>query len=121
MSTYTITNTISGAFLGAYNAADENGALDAMAREAGYASHLDACMTAPVVEGELRVREVRIPHEAMRSVEWAGVDVADDIRRIVSGEVTPAALLAECVDGCEPEHVADWQDYVTAIEIATGA
>lgn len=63
----------------------------------------------------------RIGHEAMRSVEFAGVDVAADIRRIVTGEATSAALLAECVDGCDPETAADWQDYVTAIEIATGA
>jgi len=64
---------------------------------------------------------VCIPHEAMRSIEFAGVDVADDIRRIVSGSSSAAALLAECVDGCEPEHMADWRDYVAALEIATGA
>lgn len=63
----------------------------------------------------------RIPHEAMRSVEFAGVDVAADIRRIVAGDVTTEALLAECLDGSEPEHESDWRDYVEALSVAVSA
>lgn len=57
--TYRITNTISGLNLGTFEANDEQGALDAMAREAGYDSHEAACEAAPVAEGELRVERIQ--------------------------------------------------------------
>ena len=33
-----------GIFLGVYEGIDEQGALDALARDAGYADHADACL-----------------------------------------------------------------------------
>jgi hypothetical protein len=56
MNRYRIINTVSGSDLGIFDAADEQGALDAMAREAGYKDYVDACTIAPVQPGELLAR-----------------------------------------------------------------
>jgi hypothetical protein len=58
MARFQIANTQSSVVLGTYEAADEAGALDAMARTAGYADFADACRVAPIVEGEMLVVRV---------------------------------------------------------------
>jgi len=57
---FRITNTVSGVDLGTYQAEDEQGALDAMAVEAGYRNYADACSVAPVLDRELRVEQVQV-------------------------------------------------------------
>ena len=58
--------------------------------------------------------------EAAGSVEWAGVNVAEDLRALRAGETTYRQLLAKCLDGAEPDHEDDWRDYVDAVCAAAG-
>ncbi len=58
MTTYKITNAVSGLVLGAYVADSHDGALEAMAIDAGYSSYAEACEAAPVKDGEIVVTEV---------------------------------------------------------------
>lgn len=58
--TYQITNTISGVDLGVYSATTVSGALDAMARAAGYIDYRQACDVAPAVEGEIYCQPIEI-------------------------------------------------------------
>ena len=57
-----IDNTISGVVLGEWRGENERAALEAMARDAGYADHAEACQQAPIVPGELRV--TRLPEQS---------------------------------------------------------
>jgi len=58
MNTYKITNTVSGADLGTYEAEGKAQALDAMARDAGYDTYEALCLEVPALEGEIKVSEV---------------------------------------------------------------
>lgn len=55
MAAYTITNTRSGTILGTYDAETEAAALDAMARDAGYADYATLEREVPSAEGEILV------------------------------------------------------------------
>jgi hypothetical protein len=55
---FEIINTIGGVNLGIYEANSVADALDAMARDAGYADYAAACDVAPVSEGELEITEI---------------------------------------------------------------
>lgn len=58
MTKFQIENTMTGAFLGVYEGADEAAALDAMAQDAGYADYADVTDQMPVEEGEIAVYPV---------------------------------------------------------------
>ena len=56
--TYRIENTRSGVILGDYTADSKEAALDAMARDAGYADYAEAQEVAPAAEGDILVTEI---------------------------------------------------------------
>jgi hypothetical protein len=53
--TFRIQNTRTGADLGTYEATDAQGALDALARDAGYPDHAAVCEALGTVADDLRV------------------------------------------------------------------
>jgi hypothetical protein len=55
---YQITNTVSGQRFGVYDGATEQEALDALARDAGYADDAAMCREVPRGAGELRLTVV---------------------------------------------------------------
>ena len=55
MTIFRIENTTSGVILGDYEAATASDALDAMARDAGYADYADCCASVPTNDGEVLV------------------------------------------------------------------
>ena len=79
---YRIANTRSWQDMGIYEADDEQGALDAMARDAGYADHAAACAEHPVADGELAVEAQPMAQhtmdrdEALAAIESAAAGAA---------------------------------------------
>ena len=57
MATYRIENTVSGITLGEWTASTSQEALDAFAKDAGYASYTDLCEEVPTKPGEIKVSE----------------------------------------------------------------
>lgn len=78
MTTYRISNRLSGATLGSYEADSPDGALEAMAREAGYADYAQACEAAPVQDGEIVVSEVDITDEQIEQLRIEAGASGDD-------------------------------------------
>lgn len=58
MTRYNISNTLSGVSLGTYEADSQSAALDAMARDAGYANYAEANEVVPSAPGEILVEQV---------------------------------------------------------------
>jgi hypothetical protein len=66
---------------------------------------------------------VTVTVESARALEAVGMgaaEVAADVERLRSGEVTEADLLAECMDGADASIAHDWVDYVNAVATAAG-
>ena len=90
MTRYNISNTLSGIFLGTYEADSEAGALDAMARDAGYA---EANAVAPSAPGEILVERVEPLYLSLSMRD------AETVRRCV--ELIADAPICEGAEGIE--------------------
>ena len=66
MAKFQIGNTASDVILGVYEADDKQGALDAMARDAGYRDYAHADEIAPSNNGEIVVTEINDPSSGRR-------------------------------------------------------
>ena len=100
MTRYNISNTLSGVNLGAYEADSEAAALDAMARDAGYADYAEANEVAPSAPGEILVQLVAPLYLSL------SMRNAETVRRCV--DLIAAAPVFEGVEGIEfsAEHLA---------------
>jgi hypothetical protein len=64
------------------------------------------------------VSPIRLTREAARNVEETGADVERDWRRLRDDLVTFDELLAECLDGADPDRVQGWEEYVSTLAYA---
>lgn len=119
MSYYKITNTMSGVFLGVYEADDVDGALDAMARDAGYRDYEHAYRAGRLDAWELLVKEITDRSITIRIPSKAYEDFDDCLEAAAEAERERRGL--EGYDLC-PRWEDDERDYILLdipIEAAT--
>lgn len=98
--------------------------------ERGQGWHLDAMgrkfadvpsPTAPSADQrgrQIEIRGVSMSRAAAENVEETGIDPAEDVASLRDGTHTEASLLADCLDGAEPDREQGWRDYVLAVALA---
>lgn len=95
MQTYRITNSKSGMDLGTFQAKDQQGALEAFAREAGYSTYAEACEEHPVAEGEMVVTEVEDASISDEQIEALRRDAGE------AGDLEMVAICDRALEGDE--------------------
>lgn len=71
------------------------------------------------MSGLVEIHGVAMTVDAAQAVAETRTDVREDVRRIITGEITPDELLAECIDGADADREAGWREYVDAVDVAT--
>ncbi|HAX81606.1 MAG TPA: hypothetical protein DCY40_03425 [Actinobacteria bacterium] len=77
LPTWEISNPRSGAILGRWDAATAEAALDAMARDAGYADYADCCEQVPPPDGGLDVVNLDALAKAAATGDLDAVNLAE--------------------------------------------
>lgn len=102
MARYRISSNISSAVLGIYDGEDEQSALDAMARDAGYKDHAEVEREVGTQPGELLVE--RISHSVrVTDIQGHHCSSVDDEDRLRAEDAAEAVLWAAGVDAREAE------------------
>jgi hypothetical protein len=99
MTVYRITNTRSGLDLGIYHADTPDGALEALARDAGYRTYEDMCDVAP--GADLEVVELEDEPEQLAECVYCGRDAELVPVPAVDDDDAWEALAADHAPGCE--------------------
>jgi hypothetical protein len=58
---------------------------------------------------------MKFTHAAQQNIEETGADWQADLADLRSGRRTPAALLAHCLDGADPDREHGWREYVDCL------